>query len=416
MSILNLQSAFGLAALVGIAWLLSEDRRNVRLKVILVGVFVQIGLALLLLKVDASRQVLLALNGVVEALQGATQAGTSFVFGYVGGGSAPFSISSPENFTVLAFQVLPLVLVISALSALLWHWRILPFVISGFSRVLQRAFGLSGAVGLGAAANVFMGMIESPLLIKPYLRTMSRSELFVVLTTGLATVAGSVLVLYATMLRDVIPMALGHILTASIVSVPAAIVVAKIMIPGNDSASETANVAPRYEGAMDALTQGTQDGLKLYLNIVAMLLVIVALVALANIMLGVLPDVGGAPLTFERLLGWGFAPIAWLIGVPWSEAADAGALMGLKTILNELVAYLQMARLEEGVLSPRSELILVYALCGFANLGSVGIMIGGVTGLVPERRTEVLSLSVRALISGSLATFMTGAVVGLITF
>lgn len=411
-----LQSLVGIAAIVALAWALSENRRAFAWQTVLVGLALQIGLAALLLGVDWIRGALYSLNAVVEALAGAMRAGTSFVFGYVGGGEAPFDVTRPGHLTSLAFQVLPLVIVVSALSAVLWYWRVLPVVVRGFSLALQKTMNIGGAVGLGAAANVFLGMIESPLLIRPYLARLTRSELFMVFTVGLATVAGTVLVLYATVLEPVVPGAVGHILVASLMSLPAAILIARVMVPGTGETTADDAATTQYHSTMDAVARGTEDGLRLYLSIIAMLIVIIALVALANMAVGVVPDVGGAPLTIERILGWLFAPAVWAIGIPWDEAAAAGALMGEKAILNEFIAYLHMASLPADALSPRSRLIMLYAMCGFANLGSVGMMIAAVSAMVPERRKEVVSLSLRAIISGNLATLMTGAVVGAIPF
>jgi CNT family concentrative nucleoside transporter len=412
--LVHLQSALGIAAIVALAWLLSENRRAFPLRTVLAGLALQIALALLLLKVAVARDVLFSLNGVVDALTAATKAGTSFVFGYTGGGKAPFAVTDPSAMASFAFQILPLVIVISALAALLWHWRILPAVVGGFAWALRKTMGIGGAVGLGSAATIFLGMIEAPLLIRPYLAKMSRAELFMLFSVGLSTVAGTVFVLYATILQPVVPGALGHILVASVMSLPAAILIARIMIPG---VSETdAGAAPgfEYRSSMDAIARGTEDGLRLWLSIVAMLLVIVALVALADIILSHAPDVAGSPLTVERIFGWIFAPVVWLFGIPWDQAPTAGALMGDKTVLNEFVAYLGLAHLPEGALDPRSRLIMLYAMCGFANLGSVGIMIAGVSGLVPERRAEIVPLAMRALISGTMASGLTGAVIGLL--
>ncbi len=278
----------------------------------------------------------------------------------------------------------------------------------------KKSLGIGGAVGLGSAANVFLGMIEAPLLIRPYLAKLTRAELFMLFTVGLATVAGTVMVLYASVLEPVVPGALGHILVASFISLPAAILTAHLMVPGENVTEAEAHLAVEYSSSMDAIAKGTEDGLKLYLGVVAMLLVTVALVALANIMIGSLPEIGGAPLTVERIFGWLFFPLVWLYGIPAAEAADAGALLGTKTILNEFIAYLNLAALPDGVLSERSRLIMVYAMCGFANLGSVGIMIAGVSGMIPERRREVVELSLKALVSGTIASGMTGAVVGML--
>jgi CNT family concentrative nucleoside transporter len=410
----HLQSALGIVAIVALAWMLSENRDAFPWRTVIVGLALQVGLALLLLKVAIAREALFTLNGIVDALTAATKAGTSFVFGYTGGGPAPFAVTDPAAMSSFAFQILPLVIVISALAALLWYWRILPAVVGGFAWALQKTMGIGGAVGLGSAATIFLGMIEAPLLIRPYLAKMSRAELFMLFSVGLSTVAGTVFVLYATILQPVVPGALGHILVASMMSLPAAILLARIMIPGISDTDAGAAPDFEYRSSMDAVARGTEDGLRLWLSIVAMLLVIVALVALADIILAHLPAVAGAPLTVERVFGWIFAPVVWLFGIPWDQAPTAGALMGDKTVLNEFVAYLGLAHLPEGALDPRSRLIMLYAMCGFANLGSVGIMIAGVSGLVPERRAEIVPLAMRALISGTMASGLTGSVIGLL--
>jgi CNT family concentrative nucleoside transporter len=408
----HLQSLAGIIVIIALAWVLSENRRAFPFRTVASGLALQFALALLLLKIPAARNVLFSLNGVVDALSQATRAGTSFVFGYVGGANAPFTITDPKGMTSFAFQILPLVIVISALAALLWHWRILPVIVRGFAWVLGRTLGIGGAVGLGSAATVFIGMVEAPLLIRPYLARLSRSELFVLCTVGLSTIAGTVFVLYATILEPVLPGALGHILVASFLSLPGAIVVSRIMIPGHDETDVGAGAELEYRSSMDAVARGTEDGLRLWLGIVSMLLVIVALVALVNIILGHLPAVQGTPLTIERIFGWLFAPVVWLYGVPWHEAATAGSLMGEKTVLNEFVAYLKLAALPKDALDPRARLIMVYAMCGFANPGSVGIMIAGMGGLMPDRRNEFVPLAMRALLSGTMASGLTGAIIG----
>ena len=422
MPLLSLQSALGLAVIAGIAWALSENRRaaggNI-LKDSAVAIALQLALALALLKLPVMRDAMLGLNGVVEALMAATGAGTGFVFGYLGGGAAPYEVAHPQNSFVLAFQALPLVLFMSALSALFWYWRILPAVTRGFAFLLRKSMGIGGAVGLSSAANIFVGMVEAPLLIRPYLEKLSRAELFAVMTVGLATVAGTVLFLYAGIIAAVVPGSLGQIVTASLISLPAALLIARLMVPeehGHVPTGVGGDVpVVEYENSMDALTRGTFDGLNLLLNIIAMLVVMVALVALVNILLALLPDVLGAPLSLQRVFGWVFAPLVWLMGVPASEAAAAGQIMGVKTVLNELLAYLALAGEAGETLSDRSRLIMVYALCGFANPASVGIMIGGLAAIVPSRRSEIVALAPRALVSGTLATSMTGAVIGLIT-
>jgi len=411
-----LQSVFGLAALTGFCWLISENRRAAGWRVAAAGLATQFVLALVLLKTPGSRQVFQWLNGAVIALQDATRAGTSLVFGYLGGAPLPFAETYPGATFVLAFQALPLILVTSALSALLFHWNILPVIVRAFARALQKTLGVGGAVGVSAAANVFVGMVEAPLLVRPYLARLSRAEMFMVMTCGMATIAGTVMALYASFLADVVPDALGHLLAASIISAPAAIMVAKLMIPDHSPAiGEDAGMAPSPDhGAMDAVTRGTIEGVGLLINVVAMLIVFVALVSLANAVLGLLPEVAGGPLALERVLGWAFAPVTWLMGVPWAEAPAAGALMGIKTVFNELVAFLEWRNLPADALGPRARGIMVYALAGFANFGSLGIMLGGLTTMVPERRLEIVGLGLKSILAGTVATCLTGAMAGIL--
>jgi len=410
-----LQGSAGLVVFLLLAWLMGENRKQVSLKIVAVGISAQVITALILLKVPVFRQFFLVVNDVVMALEAATTAGTAFVFGYLGGAPLPFVEAYPGAAFILAFRALPLVLVISALSALLFHWQILPLVVRGFSWCLRKTMGLGGAEGLGVSANVFVGMVESPLFVRPYLEKMTRSELFTLMTAGMATIAGTVMVLYASILGDVIPGVMGHILTASIISVPAAVTVAKVMVPetGSPTGGRLAEAHP-HAGSMDAVTQGTLQGVELLINIIAMLVVLVALVHLVNMMMGILPDIGGRPLTLQRVLGGALAPVVWLMGVPWQEAPAAGRLMGIKTMLNEFLAYLELSRLAPGTLSDRSMLIMTYAMCGFANPGSLGIMIGGMGTMAPGRRSEIVSLGLRSVVAGTLATCMTGAVVGIL--
>ncbi len=412
---LILQSLFGLLVFVGIAALLSEDRRRVPWRTVMIGVALQLVLAVLLLKLPLSRSVFAALNQVVLVLDEATTAGTSFVFGYLGGDEFPVEVPDTASTFVLAFQALPLVIVVSALSALLFYWRVLPWVVKQLARLLTRSMGIGGALGLGAAANIFVGMIEAPLFIRPYLARLDRAELFALMTSGMATIAGTMMVLYASILSDLRADALGHILSASVISVPAALVIALILVPGQGAeAAGDAELRSEASSAMDAITRGTLDGVALLINIVAMLIVFVALVALVNLLLGLLPAVNGEPLSMQRLLGVLFAPLVWLMGIPFGEALTAGSLMGIKTILNEFLAYLDLAALPAGRLSERSELMMLYALCGFANFGSLGIMLGGMGTLVPERRAEIAALGLKSIVAGTLATLMTGAWVGIL--
>lgn len=402
--------------MIGLAWTMSEDRRSVRPRLVLAGVGLQILLAVMLLGLAPVKALFLKLNDLVLSIQDATQAGTGFVFGYLGGAEAPFETTYPQNEFILAFQALPLLLVISALSALLYHWRILPAVVKGFAWVLRKTLGIGGPLGLGAAANIFVGMTEAPLLVRPYLNSMPRSALFALMTTGMATIAGTVMVFYAGILGAVIQDAMGHILTASLISAPAALMIAGVLIPpGEDEQGDQQVVMPRqYGGSMDAVTRGILDAIPLFLNIMAMLIVFVALVTIANQLLGLLPAVADEPLTMQRMLGWVMAPVVWLIGIPWSEAQTAGSLMGIKTILNELLAYIELAQVPKDDLSERSRLIMTYALCGFANFGSLGIMLGGLGAMAPDRRPEIVALGMKSILAGTMATLMTGAVVGML--
>ncbi|MDE2493578.1 MAG: nucleoside:proton symporter [Alphaproteobacteria bacterium] len=410
----HLQSLLGIVVILATAWIFSENRRGFPLRIVAAGLALQIGLALLMLRVPVAREALYSLNGVVTALTTATKAGTSFVFGMLGGGDPPFTVTNPKGMVNFAFGILPLVIVISALSALLWHWRILPIIVKAIAFVLRKLLGIGGAVGLGGGAMVFLGNVEGLLVIRPYLSKLTRAEIFILFTVGLAVVSGTVFVLYATILRDVLPGALGHILVASLLSLVSAIVIGRIMMPSEAGIDASDDQGSRYRSSMDSIAHGTEEGLKLYWQIIAMLVVVVALVALLNVILANFPPVWGAPLTLQRIFGWLFAPVVWLIGVPWQEAATAGSLLGLKTSLNEVIAYLSMASLPKGALDPRSMLIMVYALCGFANFSSVGILIAGTSALVPERRDEIVPLALRALVSGTMASCMTGAVIGLL--
>ena len=414
----NLQSLGGMFALLAIAWAISENRRGVAWRQAAMALGVTFVTAVILLKVPAVTRAFSAVNDAVGAIANATRAGTSFVFGYLGGGQLPYELKVPGAEFVLALQALPIVLVMSVLTTLLFHWRILPPIVRGFSWLLERTLKVGGAVGLSTAANIFLGMVEAPLFIRPYLATLTRSELFIVMTGGMAGIAGTVLVLYATLLGSIVPNAAAHFVIASVMGAPAAILISLIMVPEESSKlseKEPVQVGPVASSTMDAIVRGTAAGLELLLNICAMLIVLVALVHLADAIIGLLPAVGGAPITFERLLGYAMAPICWLMGIPWDQAPAAGALMGVKTVLNELIAYVELSKLPADALDPRSRLIMLYALCGFANFGSLGILIGGLATLAPERRDDVVSLGFKSIASGTLSTCLVGAVVGVLT-
>jgi CNT family concentrative nucleoside transporter len=408
------QGLLGLLVFVGIAYAMSEDRSAINWKVPVAGIALQLLIAFVLLKSPWAQQGFLRVNELVAVLQEATASGTRFVFGYLGGGPQPFEEKAVGSSFILAFQALPLILVVSALTALLTYWRILPWVVRGFSRLFERTLGLNGQTSLAASLNIFVGMVESPLFIRPYLQSMSRSDLMAIMTAGMATIAGTVLVLYASILEPVLPGAAGNLLIASIISVPAAVVFARLMVPAvGEQQSIDVEIPRGADSSMDAIVLGTEKGIGLLINITAMLLVLVALVSLVNSVLGLLPEIGEEAITLQYLLGRLMAPIVWLMGIPWSEAPVAGSLMGTKTILNEMLAYLDMAALPADALSERSRLIMSYALCGFANPGSLGIMIAGMATMVPQRRSEIAALGLKSVVAGTLATSCTAVVVGL---
>ncbi len=393
-----------MAGLVALAWALSENRRAVPWRAVASGLVLLMALAVLFLKVPLVKEAFMKANDALLVLERATQAGTSLVFGYLGGGPTPYAVSDVGSNFVLAFRALPIVLIMSALSALLFYWRILPAIVRGISFLLEKTMRIGGVVGLSAAANVFVGMVEAPLFVRPYLARLSRGELFAIMAGGMASIAGTVLFLYGSILSRAQPDAVAHLLIASILSAPAALVIAFVMVPPGLTESESLKLESEASGAMDALTRGTLEGAQLLINIVAMLVVFVALVALVNLVI--------APYTLQGMLGWLLAPLAWLAGIPWAEAHAAGALLGTKTVINELVAYLDLAA--SPGLSERSRLLMTYALCGFANLGSLGIMIGGLGTMSPERRRDVVELGIKSIAAGTLATCLTAAAVSLI--
>jgi CNT family concentrative nucleoside transporter len=400
----SIHALTGMAGLLALAWVASENRSAIPWRAVLIGLLLLIVLALLFLKIPLIKEAFMKLNDVLLVLERATQAGTSLVFGYLGGGTTPFQISDEGAVFVLAFRALPLVLVMSALSALLFYWRVLPAIVRAISFLLEKTMRVGGVVGLSAAANVFVGMVEAPLFVRPYLARVSRGELFAIMAGGMASIAGTVLFLYGSILGRAQPDAVAHLLIASILSAPAALVMAFVMVPPAVTTGGDVMLKSDATGSIDALTRGTLEGAQLLVNIVAMLVVFVALVALVNLII--------APYTLQGVLGLALAPLAWLAGIPWEEARVAGALLGTKTVVNELVAYLDLSQMTD--LSERSRLLLTYALCGFANLGSLGIMIGGLGTMSPERRGEVVDLGIKSIVAGTLATCLTAATVALV--
>ncbi|MBU8537132.1 NupC/NupG family nucleoside CNT transporter [Falsiroseomonas tokyonensis] len=414
MSALQLQSGLGLLALTALAWALGGFHRRTPWRVVVAGLGLQVLIAAALLHIPALRAAFGLLGSAVNALASATRAGTSFVFGYLGGGPLPFTEPFPGAGFILFFQGLPLVLVVGALAAVLYHWRVIPVIVEALAKLLTRAFGLGGAAGFATAANVFVGMVEAPLLVRPWLARLSISEIFVVMTAGLATIAGNMLVVYAVIIAPVVPDAAGQLLTASLVSAPAAVLVALLMrprLPTDAAPEEQAAAAPRlYDSTMEALVRGTQDGLTLLLGIMATLIVFVALVALVNMALEPLTG-----LTLQNICAVLFWPLAYAMGIPAESAATVAASLGTKTVVNEFVAYLELAQSGGLGLSERSRLILTYALCGFTNFASVGIMLGGMVAMCPERRADIVKLGLPALGAATIACCMTGAVVGMLT-
>lgn len=414
----QLQGLVGILAILAIAWGLSEQRNAFPgWRWVGGALLLQILIAMVIVRVPLVWDIITLANHAVTAIEKATLVGSSYMFGYTGGGELPFVLKQGAQAPlVIAFQILPLVIVFSALAALLWHWKILSFIVRGLSWAMQKTMGVSGVVGLSGGANIFLGVVESPLVVRAYFDRMSRSELFMVMVLAMSTISGAILILYAQTLAKTVPDAVGHMISASLISLPAAVLIARLMVPGDgDTQTDPDDTSLRYESSIDAIIKGTMDGVQLFLAVIGIIIVVFALVALVDQMLTVFPLIDGDPLTLRRMFGWLFAPLMWAIGVPWSEAGAAGALMGTKAILNEYVAYLDMAALAQGTLGPRSQLIVTYALCGVANLASVGLLVSTIGTLCPARRADAASLGMKSWIAGNFASAMTGAMIGLVT-
>ncbi len=414
----QLQGLVGLVLITLGAWALSEDRRaRPGLRWILGALLLQVAIALVVVRIPFVWSVIGLANHAVAAVEKATLVGSSYMFGYTGGAPAPFVLKegAPAPM-IIAFQILPLIIVYSALAALFWRWGILSRIVAGLSWALRRTLGVSGVVGLSSGAGIFLGVVEAPLVVRAYFERMSRSELFAVMTLAMATISGALLVLYAQTLAKSVPDAVGHMISASLISLPAAILVARLMVPGGGETEVSEDeTGLHYDSSIDAIVQGTMDGVQLFLAVIGMIIVIFALVALVDQVLALAPAVQGEPLTLRRLFGWLFAPLMWTLGVPWDQAPQAGALMGTKTILNEYVAYMDLAALPPGSLDPRSQLIVTYALCGVANLASIGLLVSTIGTLAPSRRAEAAGLGMKSWIAGNMTSAMTGAVIGLVT-
>ena len=413
-----LQILIGFIGLVCIAIPFSQNRSSINYRYIFVAIVFQIILAFALLKIPFIVQIFAYLSDGVSSLQAATQEGAEFVFGYLSNSSnSPFEPSGAGNSMIFAFQILPLIIVISSLSALLWFWNILPLIISAISKIFEKLFNIGGPIGLGATANIIMGQVEAPLLVRPYLSRMSQKELLILMTAGMSTVSGSIMIALVSMLQPQFPdlNLIQHLVSASILSIPAAIMYANIMIPSAEVTNFDGNAIPKvYDSSMDAITRGTRDGLDICLNVGAILIAFIALVSLLNSILGIAGGwIGISDLSLQLILGYMFFPVVWLMGVPLSETLASAELLGLKTALNEFVAYGALANIEPGVLSERSKLITLYGLCGFANFSSVGILVSGISAMAPERKNDLIKVSLKALVGATLASCMTGLVIGI---
>lgn len=412
------QVIIGFIGLVCLAIPFSNNISAINFRYIFAAILLQLLLAFALLKIPFIVQVFANLSDGVAALQAATQEGAEFVFGYLSNAEElPFELSGYGNTMIFAFQILPLIIVISSLSALLWFWNILPMIIRAISKIFEKLFNIGGPIGLGATANIVMGQVEAPLLIRPYLSKMSEKELLILMTAGMSTVSGSIMIALVSMLNFQFPDVnlIQHLVSASILSIPAAIMYANIMIPSSEVTHFDGESVPKvYDNSMDAITKGTRDGLEICLNVAAILIAFIALVSLLNSLLGIFGNwIGITELSLQLILSYLFFPIVWLMGVPLSETLASAELLGLKTALNEFVAYGALANIEPGILSDRSKLITLYALCGFANFSSVGILVSGISAMAPERKNDLIKVSFKALVGATLASCMTGLVIGI---
>lgn len=415
----NLQGLIGIAVIVVLAWALSENRAaRPSWQWITGALAIQLAVALIVTRVPFVWTLVGYANEAVTVIERATLVGSSYMFGYTGGAPIPFLLKpGAEPPVIVAFQILPLIIVFSAISALLWHWGILRLIVRGLSWVLQRTLGVSGVVGLAGGATVFLGVVESPLVLRAWFGRMSRSELFMIMVLIMSTISGAILILYATTLSKTVPNAVGHMIVASLISLPAAVLVARLMVPGGETKdNETAQADLRYESSMDAVIRGTMEGVTLVLAVIGIIITVFALVNIADQILATLPYVDGAAITLRRIFGWLLSPAMWAIGIPWDQAISAGSLMGTKAVLNEYVAYLDLAAMPPGTLDDRSLLIVTYALCGVANLASVGLIISTIATLAPERRSDVAGLGMKSWLAGNMVSLMTGAIIGLVTW
>lgn len=410
----TLRALLGVVVFLALGWLLSENRRALPWRPVLIGLGCQIALALLLTQVPAITAAFAAATHAVDALQAASRAGASFMFGYLGGGRAPFDIADPGAAFIFAFQALPAILLVGALSALLWHWKVLILVVRASAWTVGKLFGVSGPVGVATSACVFLGMVEAPLLVKPFLPRLTRAEIFIIMVDGLSVIGGSMMIVLGSLISAKVPNAFSHLLIASLISTPMAIGMARLIIPGEASQAHApiALTSP-YRSSLEALTFGSLDAVKMVANIAGLLIVFVGLIALINMGLAAVPH-AGPPLTLGAILGGLLTPIVWLTGAPLADLQTVGAILGAKVAANEVVAYSDMMALPPGALSAKSLLILTYALGSFGNVGSVAILIGSLSSMAPEKVGEVVELGLKALAAAFLTTCLTATIMGLI--
>lgn len=400
---------------IALAWVFSERRSQVRFKPILIALMIQILLAIALSKIPFFTDLFGWINRAVIALENSTMEGTSFVFGYIGGGAAPFKVEGHASTYSLAFQALPLVIVISATSSLLFYYRIMPFIIRHISWAVSHVLGLGGALAIGVSSNLFLGMAEAPLVIRPYMKRITHSELFTMMSCGMAGVAGTVMGLYVAILTPIAPHIMSHVIASVIITLPAVVIISRVMVPEIETLTEGRELyVEKRLSAIDALTKGVSIGAQVFISIVAMLIVLVAIVAFINKGLALLPTIDGTTLSLSYLIGFIFQPFMWLMGIPWDQAHSAGDLMATRLVLNELVSYQHLASLPAGILDAKSQLILIYAMCGFANISGLGIMLSTYNVLIPKRRKEFMAMGTKALLAGTLCTMMTGTIMGVL--
>jgi len=432
----RLVGILGMATMIGIAWLISTNRSKVNWRLVGMGVVLQVFFAILVLKTGVGQALFTTANQVFIKLLGFTRDGAFFIFGNLVDTNVPVGlpIGSPPEGAVLspvemwantgasfAFLVLPTIIFFSSLMSVLYYLGVMQWIVRGIAWVMQRTMGTSGAETLSVAGNIFVGQTESPLLIRPFVGTMTYSELNTVMIGGFATIAGGVMAAYVGMLSPYFPDIAGHLLTASVMNAPAALFISKILVPETNTPVTKGTVKLEVEkkdaNVIEAAAGGASQGLQLALNVGAMLLAFIALIQLINYGVGGLGGlVGLADLSLEAILGWVLSPLAWLMGVPWGDAGTVGSLIGVKAVVNEFVAYLQLAGTLEGGagLSPRGAIIATYALLGFANFSSIAIQIGGIGGIAPERRSDLSRLGLRAMVGGNLAAFTSASLAGML--